>query len=154
MNLIIQKANNIVWLQTYGDITEENGVYIADGINVGISVDENLIVLDANPLTYEVFFAQTYTYINGVWGIGNQEFYDVQMETYTEQLKANCKKEASELLYATDWTTIPDVADSANNPYLTNQAEFITYRSAVRKLAVNPITNPTFPTIPAEQWSN
>jgi hypothetical protein len=67
--------------------------------------------------------------------------------------KKNCKKEASELLYATDWTTIPDVASSENSPYLTNQAEFIAYRNEIRKLAVNPVVNPVFPTVPTAQWS-
>jgi len=68
--------------------------------------------------------------------------------------KNACKKEASDLLYATDWTTIPDVVNTANNPYLTNQAEFITYRNTVRGLAVNPVANPTFPTVPTAQWSS
>lgn len=67
--------------------------------------------------------------------------------------KNACKKQASELLYATDWTTIPDVASPTNNPYLTNQAEFIAYRNEVRKLAVNPVINPVFPTVPTAQWS-
>ena len=66
----------------------------------------------------------------------------------------DCKKKASDLLYATDWTTIPDVVNTANNPYLTNQAEFITYRNTVRGLAVNPVANPTFPTVPTAQWSS
>jgi hypothetical protein len=68
--------------------------------------------------------------------------------------KNACKKQASELLYATDWTTIPDVVNTANNPYLTNQAEFIAYRNDVRKLAVNPVANPKFPTVPTAQWSS
>jgi hypothetical protein len=66
--------------------------------------------------------------------------------------KGKCKKQASELLYATDWTTISDVADPANSPYLTNQAEFITWRSQVRALAVNPVIDPIFPTKPVEVW--
>jgi hypothetical protein len=65
----------------------------------------------------------------------------------------SCKKKASELLYATDWTTIPDVANTANNPYLTNQAEFIAYRNTVRGLAVNPVANPDFPVTPNPIWS-
>lgn len=65
-----------------------------------------------------------------------------------------CKQQASALLYATDWTTIPDVANPANNPYLTNQSEFIAYRNEVRKLAVNPVINPVFPNTPTAQWSN
>jgi hypothetical protein len=45
---------------------------------------------------------------------------------------------ASDLLYGTDWTTIPDVANPINDPYLGNQAEFIAYRNKIRKIAVNP----------------
>ena len=71
-----------------------------------------------------------------------------------EQAKKICKQKASDLLYATDWTTIPDVVNTVNNPYLTNQAEFITYRNTVRGLAVNPVANPTFPTVPTAQWSS
>jgi hypothetical protein len=66
--------------------------------------------------------------------------------------KQSCKKQASELLYETDWTTIPDVADSANTPYLTNQAEFITWRSQIRALAINPVVDPVFPPKPNEVW--
>jgi len=65
-----------------------------------------------------------------------------------------CKETASKLLYETDWTTIPDVANTANHPYLMNQAEFIAYRNTVRQLAVNPVASPTFPTKPTEQWSS
>jgi hypothetical protein len=68
--------------------------------------------------------------------------------------KQNCKRTASELLYATDWTTIPDVALPENNPYLTNQADFIAYRNQLRQLAVNPAVNPVWPTKPTEQWSS
>lgn len=66
-----------------------------------------------------------------------------------------CKQQASQLLTATDWTTIADVADPArSNPYLLNQAEFAAYRSAVRMLAVYPVANPVWPVKPAEQWSS
>lgn len=73
--------------------------------------------------------------------------------TEDQVAKDACKKQASELLYATDWTTIPDVANPANNPYLMNQADFIAYRNLVRQLAVNPVANPVFPDKPTEQWS-
>ena len=70
-----------------------------------------------------------------------------------EEPLMSCKNQASGLLYKTDWTTIPDVANPAvSNPYLMNQAEFIAYRSQVRQLAVNPVVNPTFPTMPTAQW--
>ena len=70
------------------------------------------------------------------------------------ELIAQCKATASELLYQTDWTTIPDVANPVNNPYLTNQAEFIAYRNTVREYAVNPVVSPVWPTLPTAQWSN
>lgn len=73
-------------------------------------------------------------------------------ETQDIVAKQKCKKDASALLYDTDWTTIPDVADPANTPYLTNQAEFIAWRSQVRALAVNPVVDPVFPPKPVEVW--
>lgn len=66
--------------------------------------------------------------------------------------KQSCKKQASELLYETDWTTIPDVADSANSPYLANQTEFIAWRSQIRALAINPVADPIFPQKPIAVW--
>ena len=78
--------------------------------------------------------------------------YDpVPVQTLADQ--NTCKETASKLLYETDWTTIPDVANTANHPYLMNQADFIAYRNTVRQLAVNSVANPTFPIKPTEQWS-
>ena len=68
--------------------------------------------------------------------------------------KNDCKQKAVALLQATDWTTIPDVADPAvSTPYLMNQATFAAYRSQVRALAVNPVANPVWPVQPNEEWS-
>lgn len=76
-------------------------------------------------------------------------------EELTQQAILNtCKKTASALLYATDWTTLSDVANTTNNPYLLNQAEFITYRNTVRQFVVNPVAHPEFPTTPSAQWSS
>lgn len=84
----------------------------------------------------------------------SQEACDNEIARQTQEAPlASCKQQASSLLYKTDWTTIPDVADpTKSNPYLTNQAEFIAYRSQVRQLAVNPVVNPTFPAEPTAQW--
>jgi hypothetical protein len=66
----------------------------------------------------------------------------------------DCKQQAVTLLQATDWTTIPDVANpSASNPYLMNQGAFIAWRSQIRALAVNPVADPVFPAQPNEEWS-
>jgi hypothetical protein len=72
--------------------------------------------------------------------------------TQEASAKIKCKEQASALLYETDWTTIPDVADPANSPYLTNQAEFIAWRSQIRALAVNPVADPVFPPTPEAVW--
>jgi|694.fasta_scaffold106532_5 hypothetical protein len=65
------------------------------------------------------------------------------------------KATASQKLYETDWTTIPDVSDSTkSNPYLTNVSEFLTYRNTVRQYAINPIAgNIDWPTIPTSVWA-
>ena len=80
---------------------------------------------------------------------------NVEIATLTaEQPFTDCKQQASKLLYETDWTTIPDVADpTKSDPYLLNPNDFAAYRSNVRKLAVNPVANPTWPIKPVSQWS-
>ena len=73
-----------------------------------------------------------------------------------QQIQAQNSATAKQLLTDTDWTAVASVADPAvSNPYLTNQAEFLAYRSTVRNLGVNPPTTPaTFPTVPTATWSN
>lgn len=72
-----------------------------------------------------------------------------------KELLDKCKSFATAYLQQTDWTAIPDVADPLkSNPYLMNQSDFVAYRSAVRNLAVNPVVDPVWPTLPTEQWSN
>lgn len=58
-------------------------------------------------------------------------------------------------LQATDWTTIPDVADPVkSNPYLANAQDFIVYRNAVRQYAVYPVAgNINWPVVPQEVWT-
>lgn len=85
---------------------------------------------------------------------GNEVPYDL-VAVQEQADKITCKYKAQALLSATDWTSISDVANPAvSNPYLTNQAEFLAYRSTVRGYAVNPVVDPTWPTQPTEQWSS
>jgi hypothetical protein len=65
------------------------------------------------------------------------------------------KSVASQKLYDTDWTTIPDIADpTKSNPYLTNVEEFVVYRNAIRQYAINPIAgNIDWIAKPEEKWS-
>jgi hypothetical protein len=85
----------------------------------------------------------------------SEEAVNAEIATLTAQQPFDdCKQKASELLYETDWTTIPDVADPAkSNPYLVNVQDFVVYRNAVRQLAVYPVANPTWPTKPSATWS-
>jgi hypothetical protein len=90
---------------------------------------------------------------NTQWTYENEQF--IQPKPYIPTVEDN-KKTAVNLLTQTDWTTIPDVADPVlSNPYLTNQAEFITYRNQVRPIAINPVAgNLTWPSVPVATWSN
>lgn len=73
-----------------------------------------------------------------------------------EEIQAQNKAIASQLLSATDWTCTVDITNPEySNPYLTNQSDFLAYRSIVRAIAVNPPTTPAvFPTKPNEVWSS
>ena len=65
------------------------------------------------------------------------------------------KNIAMQKLQATDWTTIPDVADPVkSNPYLSNVQDFVAYRNAVRQYAVYPVAgNINWPAVPQEIWT-
>jgi hypothetical protein len=69
---------------------------------------------------------------------------------------AQNKQQAQALLQATDWTCTVDINNPQySNPYLANQDEFLTYRSQVRQVAVNPPIDPvTFPPQPDEVWAS
>lgn len=70
-------------------------------------------------------------------------------------IQAQNKTEAVSRLQATDWAATVDITDqSFSDPYLGNQPAFLQYRSAVRKIAVNPPTTPVteWPVEPAAIW--
>ena len=98
------------------------------------------------------------TLIDGVWTLGwtITEMTPEQQAAYIANLQAQTSATAQQLLSATDWTAIASVADPAvSTPHLTNQAEFLAYRSAVRAIGVNPPTTaPVFPKVPTATWSN
>ena len=65
------------------------------------------------------------------------------------------KTTAMGYLASTDWVNEPDAINPDINPHLLNQAEFITYRSQVRAIAINPVAgNLTWPIEPTPQWSS
>lgn len=65
-----------------------------------------------------------------------------------------CKLKAIELLVSTDWVEYPSVSNISFLPHLKNQQDFIDYRIKIRQLAVSPIDNPTFPSLPESVWAS
>ena len=87
------------------------------------------------------------------------EVYDLtpeQIQQNKDNAKAANKQQASSLLSATDWTATVDISNPQySNPYLTNQDAFLSYRSQVRAIAVNPpVTVSEWPVLPSEAWSS
>ena len=57
------------------------------------------------------------------------------------------------ILNSTDWASISDVGSPSNNPYLSNQSEFIAYRNVIRAIAVYPPAGEiVWTTPPTEVW--
>jgi hypothetical protein len=77
-----------------------------------------------------------------------------QIEYNEQQAKQNNKNNAESLLQQTDWTATVDISNPQySNPYLMNQDAFLTYRSQVRAIAVNPpVTVTEWPVKPVEIW--
>jgi len=98
------------------------------------------------PTTYT---PDQYPYLTLVNGRINFNSTAYATATQADKLAA-CKSQAQQLLQATDWTTLADITTSS--PRLANQPEFLAYRSAVRTLAIRPVINPTWPTLPKESW--
>ena len=65
------------------------------------------------------------------------------------------KAVAMSALYDTDWSTIPDVSDpTKSNPYLTNVAEYVTFRNEMRQIVIDPQDGEiSFPSKPKAVWS-
>lgn len=85
---------------------------------------------------------------------GQEVNYDTVL-VQEESDKMTCADQAKSILTSTDWTSIGDVGDPLkSNPYLVNQSDFVSYRSQIRALAVNPVADPVWPTQPTEQWSS
>lgn len=85
-----------------------------------------------------------------VWEIAYQQSIAPPPPPTAEQNK----QKAIQLLQKTDWTTVPDVADSTkSNPYLSNVQDFVAYRNVVRQYAVYPVAgNINWPDVPQEVW--
>ena len=128
---------------------------IIDGINVINVIDYDTVPSNPPPGFESPIIAVQSNTAGPGWTYVDGQFIASPIPAPTpEELIEKCKANASSILSSTDWTAIPDVADSTkSNPYLINQSEFVSYRNTVRNYAVNPVANPTFPSTPIEQWS-
>lgn len=119
---------NLIWQGTPPDVhalqwfdTNTGWIEFVDGI----APNENITVL---PEWADNAIA--------AWTAENTKPVPDPLPPTAEQNKAT----ASQKLYDTDWTTIPDVSDPAkSNPHLGNVDEFIAYRNQIRAIAINPV---------------
>jgi hypothetical protein len=107
--------------------------------------------------------ADPYEHIHIIWEKGNAGDYGVIAEYVppvippvvpsTPEIK---KEKAVRLLSETDWAATASIIDPAvSNPYLVNQDEFLTYRNALRAIAINPPEGfVNWPVKPTEVWSS
>jgi hypothetical protein len=110
-----------------------------------------------NPAHQKCTINDNPTLIKSVWTLEwtVTDFTLQEQADYYANLAEENKQKAENILSATDWTSIPAVADPIrSNPYLTNQGEFDTYRSAIRDIVLNPTFDAVFPIEPVEIWSN
>jgi len=97
-----------------------------------------------------------YEHIKTLWDNGLKGIYGTITEfTPYVPTKESNKKTAIDLLNATDWSATTTIIDqNVSNPYLLNQSDFLTYRSAIRDIALNATDGfINFPIMPKATWS-
>lgn len=122
-----------------------------------VYLENNIVVDQAQIDPYKVFypeyaskFIEAPDEVTHFWRLENGVWLAPQIN-YVEQNKIQAMK----LLQATDWVELPSVSNTSLTPHLTNFDEFITYRTALRVIAVNPPSEEIiFPNKPNEIWSN
>ena len=67
--------------------------------------------------------------------------------------KSANKRQAESLLQETDWVENPSVSDATKPVYLSNFAEIMDYRIALRVIAINPTVTVEWPVKPDNVWT-
>jgi hypothetical protein len=105
--------------------------------------------------TQELASVAPYIMNNVVYTIEVQDMTPEQLAQYQANLAQQIAAQGKTILSSTDWTAIASIADPAeSNPYLTNRQDFLTYRSAVRSIVLNPSYDSVYPVAPQEVWSS
>jgi hypothetical protein len=120
---------------------------------LGFDSTQTALIPAGAVLIPDTYTSDQYPFLTLVNGVINFNANAYNASVIADQL-ANCKEEAKFLLSETDWSEIPSVSDTSNAMHLLNIEDFISYRVQVRALRVNPVANPTFPTMPTPQWSS
>ena len=76
-----------------------------------------------------------------------EEWENEKARLIAQQPLNNCKSQAKQLLFDSDWSEIPSVIEQ-----LENTNEWKEYRMNIRKFIINPIENPIFPDKPETIW--
>jgi len=142
MQIIVRKTDGLVLYSGTGLTLEPH--FSSSFLIDQFTTLENADLVDGVtlPAPYMDYF---YTYADGLF---------TATDAVSPAMQALNAELAMQLLTATDWTEVPSVTDAAHTPHLTNGAAFITYRVALRAIAVNPPqTVASFPTKPDEAWS-
>ena len=85
---------------------------------------------------------------------GNPVIYDAAAVQLEAEKMTNAQT-AVGILNSTDWASISDVGSPSNNPYLSNQSEFIAYRNVIRAIAVYPPAGEiVWATAPVAVWES
>lgn len=89
------------------------------------------------------------------WAQQCVDVYNMSLPVPPEPPPMPLTMQASTELYATDWTSIPDITDPTKcTPTLTNQQEFLDYRNQLRAIVLGLHTGlPALPPKPTAQWS-
>lgn len=116
------------------------------------ALSEDFVLFTASPNDSTQYGPEIFAAcVSGIYGPIGDYAPPVQPGPPTESQNKN---KAVQLLTKTDWVNQPDVIDPNVNPHLLNHADFITYRAALRAIAVNPQPGDlVWPTKPQEQWS-
>lgn len=127
----------------------KDGVYVGETLEVvGPGIPEGVTLTPPPEVSTNQFVM-----FNGVdgWSVidgPTPEFID-------EEQKQINKQKSLLLLAESDWVEYPSVIDPNNEPHLLNVAEWLSYRVALRAIAVNPTDSKDiqFPVKPQENWS-
>jgi len=124
-----------------------------------ISPNENNRICEVRDTSFEIalplFWADCADDVTTEWSYVDGEFVEPTPVVPTPPTADENKATASKLLLDTDWVELPSVSDTSEPTYLTNKADFMTYRSAVRAIAVDPQSGDLeWPIKPASIWNN